>query len=327
MKSSNHTSMPEFLKEALSGKPAEERERAARVWQLLAHAEKESLDVPDTNQALAELERVLYEAPATSSRLAPDRSPQRPTRRRRRWISTAAVCFLALCAAVTWIWKSPVVLSTAPGQQITATLPDGSKVELNSGSRIEYARRFETWPLLDAPVRNVRLSGEAFFEVEPGSRPFIVHSFNAQVRALGTGFNVRTYNEGVNPATEITLTHGSIEVTSEYIQDQSVILTERGESVRVVTTPGNIDRRTHNLDYVLAWRNQGFVVVDRPFSEVIEEFERRYGLTIEIGSNITKTDSLTVLLTNPTSAENIVQDICLTLSCNYRRTSEGFAIY
>jgi transmembrane sensor len=101
--------------------------------------------------------------------------------------------------------------STPNGSKSTITLPDGSKVWLNAGSSLSYNKDFGD------EIREVDLSGEAFFEVVPATStvtaqriPFIIHTRHIDVRVLGTSFNVKSYPG--DKKTETSLVHGKVEV-------------------------------------------------------------------------------------------------------------------
>jgi ferric-dicitrate binding protein FerR (iron transport regulator) len=81
----------------------------------------------------------------------------------------------------------PQELYVPAGQRARVTLPDGSTVWLNAGSTLRY-------PSVFGQERKVHLSGEGFFDVarNPDS-PFIVSTDSADIRALGTRFNVYSY--------------------------------------------------------------------------------------------------------------------------------------
>lgn len=89
-------------------------------------------------------------------------------------------------------------------------LADGSVVWLNSGTVIEYPETFAS------DRRNIRLDGEAFFEVVPDrEKPFIVSTIeNVAIEVLGTSFNVTAYSGQGNVIT--TLVEGSVEVSTPY---------------------------------------------------------------------------------------------------------------
>ena len=67
------------------------------------------------------------------------------------------------------------------GSTTKMTLPDGTEVWLNAGSRMEYSQGF------GVRDRRVKLSGEGYFEVHHNTAmPFIVNSSSLNVQVLGT---------------------------------------------------------------------------------------------------------------------------------------------
>lgn len=101
---------------------------------------------------------------------------------------------------------STTVLVTAENSKGRFTLPDGSVVWLNADSRLAYSNRF-----VDSEKREVRLEGEAFFDVRRDTlRPFEVTMGGLEVRVLGTRFNASHIPDlGIE---EVTLLSGSVEV-------------------------------------------------------------------------------------------------------------------
>lgn len=93
------------------------------------------------------------------------------------------------------------------GKDLSITLADGSKVWLNSNSRMTYPTFFT------GKTREVDIFGEAYLEVaHDDAHPFIVHSGNIHLKVLGTEFNINTYDEK-NP--KITLVKGSVRVSTQ----------------------------------------------------------------------------------------------------------------
>ncbi|MDP4186561.1 MAG: FecR family protein [Bacteroidota bacterium] len=127
----------------------------------------------------------------------------------------AAIFIFAL--GITWIgnrlfYSEKVVPQAEASNEITvpygsksrAVLPDGTIVNLNSGSKIKYASNFET-------NRNVYLEGEAFFKVKKDAKhPFSVQTSKLTIRVLGTVFNVKSYPE--ENTIETTLVSGSVQI-------------------------------------------------------------------------------------------------------------------
>lgn len=94
------------------------------------------------------------------------------------------------------------------GAKSIITLPDGTKLWMNSGTKIRYANNFgET-------SREVFMEGEAYFDVVKNpKKPFLVRTGYINIKVLGTAFNVKSYPD--ENCIETTLDHGLIEITKE----------------------------------------------------------------------------------------------------------------
>ena len=99
------------------------------------------------------------------------------------------------------------VVSTPAATTTLVTLNDGTKVMLNANSTLEYPVSFD-----DAEVREVRLKGEAHFEVTKNPhRPFVVKAGEMQTQVLGTIFDVKAYRKD---APKVTLMQGKVKVSN-----------------------------------------------------------------------------------------------------------------
>ena len=80
--------------------------------------------------------------------------------------------------------SSVAIVTSPPGARVSFKLPDGTKGVLNGGSTIEYSVPFQK-------NRNVKLVGEAFFDVKHDKQhPFLVDANLIDIKVLGTQFNV-----------------------------------------------------------------------------------------------------------------------------------------
>ncbi len=133
-------------------------------------------------------------------------------------LKAAAILFLPMLAGSYYLGtlrhekqamlSKPVYneVSAAFGTRSMLTLDDGSRVWLNSGSKLRYPKDFSA-----RRRREVFLSGEAYFEVQSdASRPFIVHTKNLNVRATGTRFNVNA--SSIEKTCQVTLVEGKVTV-------------------------------------------------------------------------------------------------------------------
>ena len=99
------------------------------------------------------------------------------------------------------------VVSTPAATTTLVTLSDGTRVMLNANSTLEYPASFD-----DAEVREVRLKGEAHFEVTKNPhRPFVVKAGEMQTQVLGTIFDVKAYRKD---APKVSLMQGKVKVSN-----------------------------------------------------------------------------------------------------------------
>ena len=178
---------------------------------------------------------------------------------------------------------SKVVKSTAKGQKLTIYLPDGSKVKINSNSKVWFDTYFKD------TSRTVYLSGEAFFEVERDpTRPFTVISGDVVTKALGTSFNINsTQPDLVN----ITLATGKVLVAIKTQQDnkRSVYLSP-GEQF-VFNANRNVTHVHHvDLDEVLAWTKGKIIFREANGNLVFNKLSDWYGVNFQFEDNLLKNE-------------------------------------
>jgi transmembrane sensor len=169
--------------------------------------------------------------------------------------------------------------ATAIGEVRAVALPDGTQVQLNTGTRLAVA--------MDRHARLVRLgAGEAWFQVaHDPDRPFVVYANRLAVRAIGTAFSVRMDDSRV----DLTVTEGRVEIAS--MQDavpETADLQFRGfdeTSSRVpldagqhVVFNGNIELVNRwappEIERNLAWRDGMLIFDDDPLEQVVAEINR-----------------------------------------------------
>lgn len=158
---------------------------------------------------------------------------------------------------------------TPPGVKSTLTLQDGSKVILNSGSKLKYAKNFEP------DKRILYLTGEAFFEVMKDSlRPFSVITNEVMTTALGTSFNISAYkNEELN----ISLLTGKVVVNIAMENSRSVFLV-KGEGARVDLETGQVIKGVFNHEQIIGWTQKKIIFNRVKLTEAIRVIENWYGV-------------------------------------------------
>jgi ferric-dicitrate binding protein FerR (iron transport regulator) len=313
----------------LRQRPAAERARMERLWQLLGAEDTETPPAPGSEEAWADLQRRIADRPARPAGRA-DRAARPPRRRAfmRRVLPTVTAVAAVLVVGLFYA-RSPVVWTAPAGEQVRVVLPDASVVELNSGTELRYRRAFGwSWAPAALSARTVALSGEAFFDVRHDGRPFTVETFNARIDVLGTRFAVRSRPEQENGATRVTLVEGRVQVAARTPQSPAVLLEQEGATTRVAahaTHPDSV--QIGNSAQATAWQRRGFWADNEPATSILAELERRFALTIRVTPGVILPDSMDLYYARDADAESIIHDMLLTRDAKYRRVQDGFEIF
>jgi transmembrane sensor len=260
----------------------------------------------------------------------------------RRFSSIAIAMLAVITIGLYLIWKSqraPIPQSQKiqyvckPGERKSFQFPDGTQVILNAGSEIylneQYAQN----------TREVFLKGEAFFEVQHNAAvPFIVHTASMDVKALGTAFNVKSYNnEG---KTETVLVRGLVEVTLKKDNnrklllhpDEKVLWTENktvDEGASKAAAAGNPEQALvkpvkksddGNLKE-LAWVQNNLAFEDESFEEIAYQLNRWYNVNIQFESNDLKQYHFTATFKKE-KIEQVLEILRASKRFNYRFEGE-----
>jgi transmembrane sensor len=168
-------------------------------------------------------------------------------------------------------------VSAAFGTRSLLTLDDGSRVWLNSGSRLKYPKDFS------GHCREVFLSGEGYFEVESdASRPFIVHTKRLNVRATGTKFNVNV--SSIEKAAQITLVEGKVSVSKNVAGGKTVELSKMMPSQHLAfdTLSGSFKLLSEDTYRFIAWKDGKLIFRNEPLEDVIKRIGYYYNVDIEL---------------------------------------------
>lgn len=192
-------------------------------------------------------------------------------------------------------------------KNIVVNLPDGSKISLNRNSVLTYRENF------GKKNRNVQLTGEAFFEIAPdASKPFIIDAGKADVKVVGTSFNVITNN-----------TESVVEV---FVKTGKVILSDKSGSQSIALEPGFVGKmdsktsgKTINEDpNYLSW-NTGLLVYDgQKLDVVFSDLKRVYNMVIVADDPAILENPWNSPIDNATE-DTIIQLICASFNLSYTR--------
>lgn len=199
-----------------------------------------------------------------------------------------------------------VIVNTPKGNQEHITLADGSKIILNAASKVRYPEHFS------GNSRDIYLEeGEAWFDAAPiPENAFTVHAGNVNTTALGTTFNVRSYNH--EQKITVALLTGKVKVTTA---SQPPVILQPSEQASFDRRSLQLVKTTFNTEEAIGWQKGYLVFKDATYEQVRAEIENRYGITV-INHSDKKDWTYTGNFRQETLA-NVIETICLTESLSY----------
>ena len=206
-------------------------------------------------------------------------------------------------------------ISVNHGEHKQVTLPDGTVVHLNAGTVMRYPTEFTS------DIRLVEMEGEAFFNVmRDEGKPFIVRTRQADVKVLGTSFNVKAYQEDELMA--VSVRTGKVEVD----MPESVMRLLPNEQIIVNNTNGEILKKNEDAQKVTAWLQGGLYFNRTPISSVIHDLERMYNQEIVLDPNVVFDDYIYGEHDNK-SLEAVLNAIQYSTGIRYRKEESRIVLY
>ena len=188
-------------------------------------------------------------------------------------------------------------VSSRPGMVSQFTLNDGTKVWLNSGSELEFPLQFS------GKKREVRLKGEAFFEVnENKEHPFQVIANNLNIEVLGTSFNVVSYED--EAISEVVLVKGKVDLisSSEGIKKNLGYLLP-GQKALYDRVKKKVLKKDVDVEKYIAWRDGYLIFRDDRMDDVIKRLNRWFNVEIVLNNDELKNYTFQATFKN----ENLLQ--------------------
>lgn len=188
-------------------------------------------------------------------------------------------------------------ISTPNGGEYQIILPDGTKVWLNSASSLSFPVEFSE---KDRKVN--LLYGEAYFEVTQNKdKPFKVEVNGAEIRVLGTHFNVSAYAD--EPDVTTTLLEGSVQIA----KDNNEVLLKPGQKAINIKNTNKFNISDAKVEEALAWKNGYFKFHDENIKSIMTRVSRWYDIDVvyegymqdkNYGGTFSRSNSLSDLLKN-----------------------------
>lgn len=196
-----------------------------------------------------------------------------------QWFRMAGV--IALTLLISYLYRqyradhAPVAMNTISvpaGQRANLLLPDGTNVWLNARTTLQYPSTF------NHRQRRVILNGEAYFDVtKDKKKPFVVQTKNYNIEVLGTKFNVDAYDS--RNEFETALMQGSVKVKSIREPGQAITLSP---AQKAYLKDGKLEKTVIKENDAYRWTEGLICFKQTPFAQIIDSFEKYYGIKIVI---------------------------------------------
>lgn len=296
--------------------PATERNLIKEIWDKSGRVAEEQPEIPkdEVEYALSEVHKRIE----TEEKSTDKKAGISTLNNRWRWMLAAAVVIIAFGASILFL---PQTVNAPHGDMVSVTLPDGSTVELNSGSELQYNRLFAYWN------RDVSLDGEAYFSVQDGEMPFTVDANGSEVTVTGTKFNVRSWSDDPGAETEVTVSEGAVEFYPEG-QSQKAVKIFPGQLSRWAL---DMEKPTNpepvSIDRMLAWREHNLMFNNKSLLVIFRELERRFDVEIDMQATGAAHETLTTYYAKPKNVKSILEDICRVKGLRFSETANGYRVF
>jgi hypothetical protein len=197
-------------------------------------------------------------------------------------------------------------LTVPPRTDYHIELSDGTEVHLNASSTLRFPFIFP------GKTREVYLEGEAYFTVSHNpSQPFIVHTGTASVIALGTAFNVNSYDNKV--------------MTTSLVQ--GTVITDVGDSLDVTLKPGYeaiyrpgepFKVKRFDETVTLGWRDGIYRFVNKPLEDISPVVLRWFGLKVDFANPLMARQSFSASLDKEKPLISFLNEVCEGLDFDYK---------
>ena len=201
------------------------------------------------------------------------------------------------------------------GEHKRIILPDGTSVTLNAGSYLRYPREFIT------DVRRIEMNGEAFFEVtRDEEKPFLIHTKDADVKVLGTSFNVKAFD--MDEQLTVSVQTGKVQVDLP----EAMMRLLPDEQFVMDKTKGEFQKRNEDARLSTVWIKGGLYLNRTPLRTVVNELVRMYNRTIEFAPGAEYDDYIYGEHDNK-SLEAVLKSIQYSTDIKYRIENDKIVLY
>lgn len=234
-----------------------------------------------------------------------------------KYLSIAATLLIGACITILALYTT--TYHAPAGKSLLVNLPDGSLATLNGNTSISHSLLF------GITNRDVKINGEAYFEVMSSSEPFTVTGSDISTTVLGTKFNVVDWKSSDLVTPEVFVTEGRVAVDASFgqevilTQDQSAIFNSQKQLLKSILSEGT----THPA----AWLDGELHFNNVTLDVLFERLSLHYDQNIELRDSSLSTERLQAHYRMSKPLNEILSDIAQVKDLRIEKTHNGFRIY
>jgi ferric-dicitrate binding protein FerR (iron transport regulator) len=195
---------------------------------------------------------------------------------------------------------------------------DGTKVWLNSNSKLVFPTRF------GKNIRQISLTGEAFFEVAPNPLiPFTIDVNGTEVCVVGTTFNINAYGDSHEMVT--TVVEGQVLVSDAFWKKEVPLMANEQLSVNNLT--GVAQKKTIDADLYTAWIRGRLVFENENLENLMIRLERLYDVKITISDNVDKSLKFTGNIKRYDDLNTVLDMLATTQNVHFSMDAHGVTVF
>lgn len=240
------------------------------------------------------------------------------------WIAAIALLLLLPLAG---FWQGQEVLKnrftmvrmeTAMGSRSQLTLPDGTHVWLNAGSRLSYPQDF------GIDNRRLTLEGEAYFDVTHNEKlPFEINTKEIELRVLGTQFTFSNYAD--DDIVTVDLAKGKVSL-NDHLHHQEMYLSPN-ERMTYNKRTGEMKKTQINAENSTAWTKEELFFDEQPLSEIAKKLARAYNIKIQVANYLKDKSFYGSFSLSKNTIDDVLRTIAATNQMKYRYKDGIYWLY
>jgi len=322
----------ELFRRYYSGKASQREQNSIETWEPMENEEELMND--KTLEKDCDTATVWN---AVSHELKLDRQPRFsiqkhfPIGKLQRRYAAAAVIFILLGGSILYYTqhdfiqeKSGLVaqrtlFQTTNDQIRLVILPDGSRIQMNRGTKFSYAPH-----AFNRKQREVWLEGEAFFEVAKNKeKPFVIHTGTMQTTVRGTSFNIKAYSQLAENV--VSVRSGKVEVANT---NRKIIATLT-KNKQLIYHGATNHFQTNDMDWENAagWMDGKLVLCNANVKELQFRIKQYFNADLTIEGSLLEGAMFNSSFNKGTGLKDILERICTLYNVHYELSGNKIRIH